>query len=360
MSVFSHPEFDQHEQVSFFQCQRTGLKAIISVHNTNLGPALGGCRMWAYDNDEQALRDVLRLSRGMTYKNAISDLPLGGGKSVIIGDSRKQKSPELMRAMGRAVDTFGGRYVIAEDVGTTVEDMVNISAETEHVMGIPLEGQDHGSGDPSPTTALGVFVGLKAAVRHRLGKADLKGVTVAVQGLGNVGYNLCRLLSQDGAKLVVTDVQTDRVEMAVREFSAQAVGLKEIYDAQAEVFAPCALGAILNDETIPRLKAQVVAGAANNQLAEARHGDVLRSKNILYAPDYVINAGGVISVYYELQAKKTGGTYDRQKVLKHVDRIAETMDLLVKRSEQDNISMGLAADRIAEQRFKAKAASKAA
>lgn len=360
MSVFSHKEFDQHEQVSFFQCPQTGLRAIIAVHNTHLGPALGGCRMWAYENDEQALNDVLRLSRGMTYKSAITGLPLGGGKSVIIGDSRKIKTPELMKAMGRAVDTFAGRYIIAEDVGTTVEDMKNIHASTEHVVGIPMEDGTHGGGDPSPTTALGVYTGLKAAARLRLGKDNLQGVKVAVQGLGNVGYNLCKLLAADGAVLSVTDVQVEKLDMAKKEFGAAVVGLNEIYDVDADIFAPCALGAIINDETLPRLKAKVVAGASNNQLAEARHGDVLRGMNVLYAPDYVINAGGIITVYYEFLARKTGTVYDRQQVLDHVAKIADTVELVTKRAQQENISTAKAADCIAEQRFKGQKACKAA
>lgn len=358
MSVFSHKEFDNHEQVSFFTDPQSGLRAIISVHNTNLGPALGGCRMWAYDNDEQALTDVLRLSRGMSYKAAISGLPLGGGKSVIIGDSRKIKTSDMMRAMGRAVNTFAGRYIVAEDVGTSVEDMNNIHKETDHVVGISSEG--HGSGDPSPTTAYGVYVGFKAAVRHRLGKDSVKGLKVAVQGLGNVGYNLCKHLHQDGAQLIVTDVQQDRVKLAVSEMGATAVGLDDIYGVEADVFAPCALGGILGDATIARLKAQVVAGAANNQLAEARHGDMLRDRKILYAPDYLINAGGVINVYYEYQARKGGQAYDRAKVLAHVDKIAATATSIFERAEREGVSTAVAADRIAEQAFCTKKTCKAA
>ncbi len=357
MSVFGHKEFQHHEQVSFFEDPVTGLKAIIAVHNTNLGPALGGCRMWAYENDEQALKDVLRLSRGMTYKAAITGLPLGGGKSVIIGD-RKTKTPDMMRAMGRAVETFRGKYIVAEDVGTTVEDMNFINSQTQHVVGISHGGQ--GSGDPSPTTALGVFNGLKAAVRHRLGRHDLKGVKVAVQGLGNVGYNLCRHLHEAGAQLFVTDMAGDKVDMAGREFGATAVALNSIYDMEVDVFAPCALGGGINDETLPRLKAKVVAGAANNQLAEARHGDVLRSMNILYAPDYVINAGGLISVYYEHLARKEGRAYDREQVLKHVEKIDATSESIFKRADQEGISTATAADRIAEQRFMKTETSKAA
>ena len=358
MSVFSHKEFDQHEQVSYFNCPQTGLKAIIAVHNTNLGPALGGCRMWAYENDEQALNDVLRLSKGMTYKAAVAGLSLGGGKSVIIGDAKKIKSPELMRAMGRAVNSFAGQYIIAEDVGTNVEDMNNIHKETESVVGIAHDGK--GSGDPSPTTAYGVYVGLRAAVRHRLGKSDLRGIKVAVQGLGNVGYNLCRHLSQDGAEITVTDMNAERIEMAVKEFGAKAVGLNDIYDVDADVFAPCALGAIINDDTIARIKATVIAGAANNQLAEKRHGDVLRAKNVLYAPDYVINAGGLINVYYEYMARQPGKTYDRAEVMAKVDKIDETVTSIFKLSDKESVAISQAADRIAEERFRKSIPPKAA
>ncbi len=357
MSVFSHKEFDQHEQISFFTCQQTGLKAIIAVHNTSLGPALGGCRMWAYENDEAAIKDVLRLSKGMTYKAAITGLPLGGGKSVIIGD-RKTKTSEMMRAMGRAVEAMGGRYIVAEDVGTTTEDMNAINSQTKHVVGIA--GGAHGSGDPSPTTALGVFTGLKSAVRYRMGKNDLKGLKVAVQGLGNVGYSLCRQLHEAGAQLFVTDMATDKVDMASREFGAMPVALNSIYDVEADVFAPCALGGILNDDTIARLKVQVVAGAANNQLAEARHGDMLRKKQMLYAPDYLINAGGLISVYYEHLARSTGKPHDRAAVLEQVAKIDATAEAIFKRSDAEDISTGLAADRVAESRFVKKAACKAA
>jgi len=358
MSVFSHAEFHQHEQVSFFQCEKTGLRAIIAVHNTHLGPALGGCRMWNYESDEQALRDVLRLSRGMTYKAAITGLPLGGGKSVIIGDSKKIKTPELMREMGRCVETFGGRYIVAEDVNTSVEDMNNINTQTKHVVGVSHDGE--GSGDPSPTTALGVYTGLRAAVRYRLHRSDMRGLKVAVQGLGNVGYNLCKLLAKDGAQLFVTDVAQEKIALAVKELGAKAVALNDIYSQDVDVFAPCALGAILNDGTIKQLKAKVVAGAANNQLAEARHGDVLRDMKVLYAPDYVINAGGLISVYYEHSAKTSGKAYDRALVLSHVQKIDETSESIFRRAEQDGISTSAAADRIAEQRFMATAASKAA
>jgi leucine dehydrogenase len=358
MSIFNHHEFNHHEQISFFNCDKTGLKAIIAVHNTSLGPALGGCRMWAYENDEQALRDVLRLSQGMTYKAAITGLPLGGGKSVIIGDAKTIKTPELMRSMGRAVETFNGRYIVAEDVGTTVEDMNFIHSQTKHVVGFSRDGE--GSGDPSPTTALGVYTGLKAAVRHRLHRSDVKGARIAVQGLGNVGYNLCKLLARDGAHLFVTDLHADRIEQAVREFGATPVDADDIYSQNVDVFAPCALGAVLNDATIKMLKAKVVAGAANNQLAEARHGDMLREQKILYAPDYLINAGGLINVYYEHRSRMTGKAYDRAEVIAHVQKIDETSESIFRLAEQEGIATSTAADRIAEQRFNAQAVSKAA
>lgn len=359
MSVFGHKEFDQHEQISFFNCPKTGLKAIIAVHNTTLGPALGGCRMWAYENDEQALRDVLRLSRGMTYKAAITGLPLGGGKSVIIGDARKAKTPDMMRAMGEAVESFNGRYIIAEDVGTTVEDMGYINSRTKHVVGTN-NSEGHSSGDPSPITAYGVYVGLKSAVRYRLKKDSLDGVKITVQGLGNVGYNLCKLLAKDGAILTVTDVQADKVETVTKELGAKSVALGDVYGVDADVFAPCALGAIINDDTIPQIKAKVVAGAANNQLAEPRHGDILRDKGILYAPDYVINAGGLISVYYEHSGRDSGKAYDRNQVLAQVDKIDATVEQIFKKAEQEGTSTARAADCIAEERFKGKKSCKAA
>jgi leucine dehydrogenase len=358
MSIFNHHEFNHHEQISFFNCDKTGLKAIIAIHNTSLGPALGGCRMWAYESDEQALRDVLRLSQGMTYKAAITGLPLGGGKSVIIGDAKQIKTPDLMRGMGRAVESLNGRYIVAEDVGTTVEDMNAIHSQTRHVVGFSRDGE--GTGDPSPTTALGVYTGLKAAVRHRLHRSDLKGVRIAVQGLGNVGYNLCKQLARDGAHLFVTDLHTDRVDQAIKEFGAIPVAPDDIYSQNVDVFAPCALGAVLNDKTIKALKAKVVAGSANNQLAEARHGDMLRDQKILYAPDYLINAGGLINVCYEHRSRMTGKTYDRAEVVAHVQKIDETSESIFRLAEQEGIATSTAADRIAEQRLKVQAVCKAA
>lgn len=351
MFVFDHVEFDHHERIGFFNDAQTGLKAIIAIHNTNRGPALGGCRMWNYTTEEEALTDVLRLSRGMTYKAAITDLPLGGGKSVIIADAKTQKTPEMMRAMGRAVQQMGGDYITAEDVNTSVEDMLEISKETNHVVGLPAE-EGQGGGDPSPLTAYGVFVGLKSAVKNRL-NSDLNGLTVAVQGLGHVGYNLCRHLHESGAKLIVTDINTDVLDKAREEFGAKVVGLNEIYDVDADVYAPCALGATLNDDTIPRLSMKVVAGAANNQLATAKHADILQDRGILYAPDYVINAGGLINVHYEHVARRQGGGYSSDEVYAHINKIGSTMEILCQMADRDSISTAKAADKLAEERFKA-------
>ncbi|GAA5525401.1 leucine dehydrogenase [Microbulbifer aestuariivivens] len=350
MSIFSHPAYDKHEQVAFYQDAKSGLKAIIAVHNTNLGPSLGGCRMWPYADDGEALNDVLRLSRGMTYKSAMAGLKLGGGKSVIIGDPRKDKSPELLRAMGDFLNTLGGRYITAEDSGTSVEDMRVISERSRYVSGV-VEGSEHG-GDPSPSTAYGVFVGLRAAVEHRWGKTDLAGLKVSLQGVGNVGFRLARLLKDAGAELFVTDIFQDNIDRAVNELGATAVAADEIFDVEADLFAPCAMGAILNDNTIARLKVGAIAGAANNQLAEARHAEVLRGKGILYAPDYVINAGGIIDVYYQQQgARDAGGCYDPAEVKAHIDRIGSTLREVFERAEASGETTAHVADRVAEERF---------
>ncbi|PIP79674.1 MAG: amino acid dehydrogenase, partial [Gammaproteobacteria bacterium CG22_combo_CG10-13_8_21_14_all_40_8] len=294
MSVFNLRAYDDHEQVVFCSDVETGLKAIICVHNTNLGPAVGGCRMWEYNTDEGALVDALRLSRGMSYKNALAGLKMGGGKSVIIGNPKTTKSDALFRAFGRFVESLSGKYITAEDVGINPHDMALVNQETKYVLG--LEGK---SGDPSPVTAYGVYKGMKAAVKHRLNRDSLEGIRVAVQGAGHVGYYLCKHLSEEGAEIIISDINKDSVEKVVAELGAKAVDINDIYSQDVDVYAPCALGATINDETIPRLKATIVAGAANNQLAEDRHGDILKSRGILYTPDYVINAGGIINVSYE-------------------------------------------------------------
>ncbi len=351
MTLFTHSEFDNHEQVIHYFDKPTGLKAIIAIHNTNLGSALGGCRMWNYANDDEALTDVLRLSKGMTYKAAITGLPLGGGKSVIIGDAKTEKTPKMMQAMGRAVEKLSGRYIIAEDVNTTVDDMVNIHKYTNHVVGLPSEGTKQAGGNPSPLTALGVFLGLKATVKHRLGKNSIAGLRVAVQGLGNVGYNLCERLHEEGAELFVTDINDSSIQKAVNNLGATAVALNDIYSQDVDVFAPCALGGIINDDTIPQIKATVVAGAANNQMATSNHIGALKSRNILYAPDFVINAGGLINVYYEHESRINNCSNSKKSAMEHINYITTTIEEIFKYADVEDISTALAANKIAESRF---------
>jgi len=341
MPVFSAIDFDHHEQVNFFYDKETGLKAIIAIHNTNRGSALGGCRMWPYADEQFAITDALRLSRGMTYKAAMANLPFGGGKAVIIGDSHRDKSPALLRAFGKCVEQLNGRYITAEDVGTSVEDMAFIREETSHVVGLP-----GGCGDPSPFTAFGVFESIRSAVLYRLGKSSLLGVKIAVQGLGHVGYSLCKLLAEAGADLIVTDIEVDLVQQAVSEFKATPVAPESIYGVEADVFAPCALGAIINDQTIAQLQCKVVAGSANNQLESHAHGELLAKMKILYAPDYVVNAGGLIDVYYE------GPAYNPDIVKVHVEGIHDTLLDVFHKAEELNISTSEAADLIAEERFR--------
>jgi len=348
MSVFQHDEFDGHEQVAFFEDEETGLRAIIAVHNTNLGPALGGVRMWPYASDKEALCDVLRLSRGMTYKSALAGLPFGGGKSVIIGDPHKDKSDELMRAMGRCVERLAGRYIAAEDSGTCVADIQSMATQTEHVAGIVSKSTTGGqvrSGDPSPATARGVFVGLRTAVRHKLGRDDLDGVKVAVQGVGNVGKRLVEYLREAGARCWIADIHAERVQQVADQTGATAVAADDLIGLDVDVFAPCALGAVLNSETIPRLKVRVVAGAANNQLERCSHGETLLREGILYAPDYVINAGGVIDVAFE----RTG--YDLDKVVDKVNGIATSLAEIFERSDAEGRPTGEVADDLAREKF---------
>lgn len=349
MSVFQSRDYDGHEQVAFFQDEQTGLRAIIAVHNTNLGPALGGVRMWPYSSDEEALRDVLRLSRGMTYKSALAGLSFGGGKSVIIGDPHRDKSDALMIAMGRCVDSLCGRYIAAEDSGTCVEDMKCIAEETEHVLGVADKRTTRGgvrSGDPSPATAKGVFVGIQAAVRHELKRNELDGLKVAVQGVGNVGGRLVELLSEAGARCWISDIDAMRVERIADETGAVPVTEDKIIGCDVDVFAPCALGAVLNDDSIPRLKARVVAGAANNQLQRGRHGEELMREGILYAPDYVINAGGVIDVAHE----RIG--YDIDKVVAKVEGIGDSLTEIFDRAVAERRATNVVADDLARERFK--------
>ena len=348
MKITEFAPIADYERVLRADDPDTGLTAIIALHDTSRGPALGGCRIWPYADEEAALNDVLRLSRGMTYKNALAELPFGGGKSVIIGDSATVKSDTLLRAMGRFVQALDGRYIIAEDVGTCPADMSVMRQETPFVAG----REDGGSGDPSPATAWGAFRGIQASVRERLGRDDLKGLKVALQGIGNVGWHLARHLSDSGAVLWVTDVEDKRLDRARRRLGATPVAINAIYDLDVDLFAPCALGAVINDDTIGRLKAKIVAGSANNQLAEDRHGSLLKEKGILYAPDYAINAGGVINIYYEYC-----GAYDRDAAYAHVGRIHDTLTTIYGRARGRNLPTHIAADRVAEDRFRVKEAA---
>jgi leucine dehydrogenase len=343
MNLFTHMAKDDYEQVVVCQDKESGLKAIIAIHDTTLGPALGGTRMWTYSSEEAAFEDALRLARGMTYKNAAAGLNLGGGKTVIIGDPKKDKNEAMFRAFGRFIQGLNGRYITAEDVGTTVSDMDLVYSETDYVTGVsPAFGS---SGNPSPVTAYGVYVGIKAAAKKAYGTDSLEGKKIAVQGIGNVAYNMCRYLHEEGAELIVTDINAESVERAVREFGATAVGIDEIYDVDCDIYSPCALGATINDNTLSRLKANVIAGAANNQLLENRHGDLLQEKGIVYAPDYVINSGGVINVADELLG------YNRDRAMKKVETIYDSIEKIFEISERDNIPTYAAANRLAEERI---------
>ncbi|MEK4028868.1 branched-chain amino acid dehydrogenase [Pseudobacillus sp. FSL P4-0506] len=343
MEIFKYMKTYDYEQLVFCQDEVSGLKAIIAIHDTTLGPALGGTRMWTYASEEAAIEDALRLARGMTYKNAAAGLNLGGGKAVIIGDPRKDKNEEMFRAFGRYIQGLNGRYITAEDVGTTVEDMDIIHEETDYVTGIsPAFGS---SGNPSPVTAYGCFVGMQAAAKEAFGTDSLEGLTVSVQGVGNVAYHLCRHLHEAGAKLIVTDINKEAVKRAVDEFGAVAVNTDEIYGVEADIFAPCALGAVINSSTIPQLKVKVVAGSANNQLKENKDGDELHERGIIYAPDYVINAGGVINVADELNG------YNRERAMKKVEQIYHNIERTVNISKRDHIPTYQAADRMAEERI---------
>ncbi|WP_044640366.1 Leu/Phe/Val dehydrogenase [Risungbinella massiliensis] len=332
-----------YEQLVFCQDESSGLKAIIAIHDTTLGPALGGIRMWNYATEEEAIVDALRLARGMTYKAAVSGLNLGGGKTVIIGESRTDKSEAMFRALGRYVEGLNGRYITAEDVGTNEEDMNNIFLETSYVTGVsPAFGS---SGNPSPVTAFGVYQGMKAAAKVAYGSDSLKGKKIAVQGVGNVAYHLCKYLHEEGAQLIVTDIYEPNVKRAVQDFGATSVHPDEIYDVDCDIFSPCALGAIVNDDTIDRLRCNVIAGSANNQLKEDRHGDLLEQKGIFYAPDYVINAGGLINVADELYG------YNRERAMAKVEGIYHTIEKVFEIAKRDGIPTYQAADRLAEERI---------
>ena len=347
MSLFEHHEFDNHKEVVFCNDEKSGLRAIIAVHNTNLGASLGGCRMFPYSSSEEALTDVLRLSKGMTYKAAMANLNQGGGKAVIIGDPRTHKSRDMFLALGDFIEKLGGDYITAEDSGVAVSDLHATAERTQYVSGIKAKFTYDGSpadGNPAPGTAYGVFVGLKASVEYAL-KSSLDGVKVAIQGLGHVGYRLAKHLHDSGAQLYVTDIFPEQLERAQKELGATVVQPDEIFGLDVDVFAPCALGAIINKDTIGQLKAKVIAGAANNQLAVEDLGMELRKKGICYAPDYVINAGGIIDIYHQSQ----DGTPDDLR--SHIETIGETLQEIYVRAEETNQANNLVANTIAEERF---------
>ena len=340
MEIFERMCERDHEQIVFWNEPRVGYKGIIAIHNTTLGPALGGTRFWNYATDREAIEDALRLARGMTYKSALAGLNLGGGKSVIIGDPHARNREMIFRAHGRAVESLAGRYITAEDVGTSPADMDFVHMETDHVVG--LMGK---SGDPSPVTAYGVYQGMKAAALHKYGDDSLAGKHVTVQGCGHVGYFLCQDLAEEGAQLTVTDIDEEKVDVVVKEFGAKAVGANEIYGVKADVFAPCALGAILNDDTLKVLEVDIVVGGANNQLAEPRHAKDVEAKGILYGPDYLVNAGGLINVYAEIQG------WPAERSLRKAGEIYNTLLRILELAEAEGITTADASDKVAEQRM---------
>src|SRR3712207_6098832 len=344
MQVFEKLAEYRYEQLVFCHDRATGLRAIIAIHDTTLGPALGGCRMYPYHSEDEAVVDVLRLARGMTYKAAASGLNLGGGKSVIIG-APEDKTEELMRSFGRYLETLGGRYIVAEDVGTSTEDIEYIRIETSHVVGVDVT--HGGSGDPSPFTALGVLQGMRACAEEVFGSSSLEGRAVAVQGLGHVGWHLCELLHEEGATLMITDLREEVVERAIREFGAKPVEPEEILTISCDILAPCALGAVVNDITLPNLRCSIIAGSANNVLLEARHGAALAERGILYAPDYVINAGGLINVADELEG------YNRTRATRRVARIYDSVKSIIAISRRDGVPTNVAADTLALERIDA-------
>lgn len=342
--VFGQLSFDGHEQVVFCNDKDTGLKAIIGIHNTVLGPALGGTRMWNYANEWEALNDVLRLSRGMSFKSSISGLNLGGGKAVIIGDAKTQKTPELMRKFGEYVNSLSGKYITAEDVGMETKDMDTVREVTQYVTGISEE--KGGSGNPSPITAYGVFMGLKAATKYRFGTDNLEGKKVLVQGIGHVGEVLVQHLTESGAIVTIADINEDRLQQVGSKYGAKIYTGADLYSAEVDIYAPCALGATINDDTIHKIQAKVIAGAANNQLAnEVVHGTILKDKGILYAPDFLINAGGVINVYSEL------ANLTRAQVMEKTENIYNTSLEIFKFAETNNITTHQAAMSIAQKRI---------
>ncbi len=349
--VFGQLSFKDHEQIVFCNDKDTGLKAIIGIHNTTLGPALGGTRMWQYNSEQEALNDVLRLSRGMTYKSAITGLNLGGGKAVIIGDAKTQKTPELMLKFGEFVHNLGGRYITAEDVGMATSDMDLVRTVTPYVTGISED--KGGAGNPSPITAYGTFMGMKAAAKYTYGSDDLEDRVVYVQGIGNVGEALVEHLSNEGAKVYISDINQERLEEVRDKYSVEIYGGNNIYGEEMDIYAPCALGATINDATVNQFKAKIIAGAANNQLAdEVKHGQLLREKGIVYAPDFLINAGGIINVYAELE------NYGKQEIIRKTENIYTTTLEILNTAKTKGITTHTAALTIAQSRIDARKAEK--
>ncbi|HEX8514786.1 MAG TPA: Glu/Leu/Phe/Val dehydrogenase dimerization domain-containing protein [Bacteroidia bacterium] len=343
--VIAQMGISNHEQVVFCNDNETGLKAIIAIHNTILGPSLGGTRMWPYKNEMEALTDVLRLSRGMTYKSSVAGLNLGGGKAVIIGDARTQKNEALMRRFGKFVNSLSGKYITAEDVGVNTKDMEYIKMETDFVSGLP-ENMG-GSGDPSPVTAYGVYLSMKASAKEKWGSDNLSGKKVVVQGIGHVGESLVKHLVKEGAKVSIFDINEERLNLVAKETGAAVIADGAgLYDLDMDVYAPCALGATVNTDTLSRLKCSIICGAANNQLAEENvHGKMVIEKGILYAPDFVVNAGGIINVFYELEG------YNRERAMSHAEKIYDTTLNIFKLSKEQNIPTYMAANRLAEKRL---------
>lgn len=347
-AFWTEADFDEHELVQLVHDRASGLTAIIAVHSTHLGPSAGGTRFWHYADAAGAMRDALRLSRGMSYKNAMAGLPMGGGKAVILADHNHTKTPEMLAAFGDAVESLGGRYVTAEDVGITEADMVAVSQRTAHVSGLPATGEGSAGGDPGPFTAMGIYLGIKAAVLHKLGKDSLSGVHVAVQGTGSVGGGVARLLAKDGAKLTLADMHGQRAAALAQELGAQVAAPDAIMGVACDVFSPNALGAILDEAGIARLDCAIVAGGANNQLARPHHGKQLAARDILYAPDYVINAGGIMSVATEYLARRDGRDANINEVRKLLGQIPESLESIWQESASTGVSADIVADRMAQ------------
>lgn len=343
MAVFESIQADNYEQIIFCNDNKVGLKAIIAIHNSALGPATGGCRMWDYKNEDEAMTDVLRLSKGMTYKAAISGLSMGGGKSIIIG-AQSAKTPELLKRFGDFVETLKGNYVTAKDVGIDSNDLKTIKSRTPHILGIA--GETNSSGDPSPLTAWGVYNGMLACAEKAFGSKTLKGLHVSLQGLGAVNYYLLKYLAQEGAKVTGCDISKESIDRAQKEFNIDIVSPDAIYDVASDIFSPGALGAVVNSQTIPKLKCKVIAGAANNQLATEKDGEELVRRGVIYAPDFAINAGGLINIYHEREG------YNRDKAYAHVAKIYDTIKNVLDEAAKDKLPTNLVANRIAENRVR--------